>query len=110
MFNCGLEEEEEEERAQQGEARRRFLLLGGKQREREREGGVRRRRRYRPWRGGTGARRTPTPTVGSAASLGCCCRPGRGDDAATLLGDGSAGGDHVVPQPGESPRSTAEGR
>lgn len=46
----------------------------------------------------------------SAASLGWCCCSGRGDDAATLLGDGSAGGDHVVLQPGESPRSPAEGR
>lgn len=47
----------------------------------------------------------------SAASLGwCCCCSGRGDDAATLLGDGSGGGDHVVLQPGESPRSPAEGR
>lgn len=35
---------------------------------------------------------------------------GRGDDAATLLVDGGAGCHHVVLQPGESPRSPAEGR
>lgn len=46
----------------------------------------------------------------SAAPRGCWRRSARGDDAATLLDDGGAGGDAVAPRPGESPRSPAEGR
>lgn len=103
----GRKDKREEGESTTRKTRRRSLLLGEKRRGETETAWAR--RQHRPWRGGRerGGQRFRQ----SAASFGwCCCCSGRGDDAATLLGDGSAGGGHVVLQPGESPRSPAEGR